>query len=261
MEIHRFSDSTIDTLRSQLGDIRSMFAGNLPKLLNGRSCLCSKVADSTGRWWPGFASGRIFGTPNEWESGKQLGMRDGWKDSCREDKLTRRIYRLDHDRQPMTGRDLLARFESLGVAWERRVRSDASQGQFIHSIVLSLRDETIAPAVRCAVSRPASDRPSIEKLLAKETERLGRRLKNKPLFGDKRNPNPTAWLRRGETRTCVTSAPGPASLGRPLPHASVPSFNSGLQLGQPINDAAVGSLGVKVSRPPDLMTDVEGSPS
>jgi hypothetical protein len=60
--------------------------------------------------------------------------------------------------------------------------------------------------MRRSVSRPASDRPSIGKLLAKETERLGRRLKNKLLFGDKRNPNPTAWLRHGETRTCVTSA-------------------------------------------------------
>jgi hypothetical protein len=50
MEIHRFSDSIIEKLRSQLGDIRSTFAENLPKLLIGRSCLCSKVATSIGRW-------------------------------------------------------------------------------------------------------------------------------------------------------------------------------------------------------------------
>jgi hypothetical protein len=75
-----------------------------------------------------------------------------------------------------------------------------------HHVEPSRRDDRASGSMRRSVSRPASDRPSIEKLLAKETERLGRRLKNKLLFGDKRNPNPTAWLRRGETRTCVTSA-------------------------------------------------------
>jgi hypothetical protein len=38
-------------------------------------------------------------------------------------------------------------------------------------------------------------------------------------------------------------------------------FNSGLQSGQPVSDPTIGSLGVKVGRMPDLITNVEGGPS
>jgi hypothetical protein len=182
-------------------------------------------------------------------------MRDRWKDSCREDKLTRRIYRLDHDRPPMTGRDLLARFESLGVAWERRVRSDASQGQFIRSIVLCLRDETIAPAVRCAAAFHA------QRATALRSRSYWRRRLNVLDAASKISYCLVTSGIQIRQYGCVVARPGPASLRRPLPQASVPSFDSGLQLGQPISDPAVGSLGVKVSRTPDLITDVEGSPS
>jgi hypothetical protein len=39
------------------------------------------------------------------------------------------------------------------------------------------------------------------------------------------------------------------------------SFNRGLQSVQSLSDPSIGSLGAKVDRTPDLMTDVQGGPS